>query len=389
MSTPASDIQFALALADRMRAAHSEFREEFRSTLDCAWEQFRLSCPSCQRCAQSLCPQVGVATGRGFVRSRETKDNLTPFSEYVDSLYLSDLHHASACLDWISWDVPESQSDPAAVAGLQVIAQSRIRPALLNRFRHNQCVDDAAGELSGHVLLPGQDGAPRLTAYDGRSELVTWLTSIAFRMVLTCLRKQRRQSDGETEAAEARQLNRSHPSPEAVHALPFIRRFYPHLVELVNGIQHPERRKWLEDKGDLPAREKDKFRQGLTDRQKIVFRMLYFRGIRASEAAEILGVSKAYISQCIRRYRERLAILAEGVIDELADEADIDRKVVIDELEKLFHFLASTEWDRTWQEVSGRDRQLLTFLQTLRNRHESLTAGELRKPDNPGHSEAN
>lgn len=373
MSILPTDQRFALELAQHNETAEANFRHEFRAALGQSFRSFRTRVPDCQRESESLSPHVSSVSGRGYVRLLEAGDEHFNFNQYVDSLYLTDLYHASACLDWTAWRVPEPQCDRAAVAEVEALVHNRIRPTLLNRFRNQQCVEDVAGDLPGHVLLPGQSGQLRLVTYDGRSSLVTWMMSVAFRLVLTCLRNQDRNAVGEAgqkATLEPPAVADEPTGPE--RASQFIRRFYPHIVELVEGIHVPERTQWLDEVCELPAREKEKYRNGLTDRQKIVFRLLYYRGLRPSDAAEILGVSRAYVSQCVRKFCERLATLAQGVIDELADEANVDRDLIVDELERLFHFLTSSEWDSDWEDISASDAAK-AFLDALRRRDELST----------------
>lgn len=381
MSKPGNDRELAERLARPGEAAHGEFVHEFQVALDAGDHRFRNRVPDCGRSPDSLSPHVGFVTGRGYCKSAGNGDTPT-LSEYVDRLMLPDLTHASAVLDWTAWPVKNPTSDPAAVEALRALVQERIRPTLLKRFGKNQCVEDASDEVSGHVLMPGANGEVRLNSYEGRSLLVTWLTATAFRLVLSCLRTIDRAAVGEAECEAAGQPEGADDKPAGPEpAWPFVRRFYPHMVEVVEGIREPARQQWLDHESNIPEREKEKYRKGLTDKQKNVFRLLYFRGIEPARVAKILHVTKPYISQCIRKYCERLAVLAEGVINELADQADVDRSEIVEELKKLFEFLASVKWDSEWDDVTRDMPWLQDFLDDLRRNREQQENDEDKRTE--------
>ena len=364
------DPDLANRLARREQNAVEEFGQKLPILLQRNHEQFRRAVPGCIRVAESLTPHVGYAAARGYLASAEDDRTSQPFVRYTEQLRVFDLYHASACLPWDHYPVPHPDRDLAAVNLLNDIVHKRVYPTLRKRYGSDHCVEEAACELVGHVLLPGQDGEPRLASYHGRSRLESWLTAICWNLVRSLFRAKQAVGEADSEAAQPAEPIDTR-TPDDQKAMRFVRQFYRHIVELVDGVVDPARLDKIAEHFSWSEREKALYRAGLTDRQKIVFQMLYFKGMPPSEVASILNVSRSYISQCIKLYRERLQDVAFDVIEELADAANVSVEVIFSELEELLKFFQRREWEPEWEALAKDDDQFARFLNELRQQRKS------------------
>lgn len=359
-----ADVDLAESLKRRDDHSHDSFRRGFSSILRRRYLEFTQRVSACRRGNESLTPHVSFAVARSYLQL--TANSPTSLEAYLEGLRVCDLYHAAACLPWDAYAVPEPDVDPVAVLALSEIVRKKVYPTLRKRYGGDQCVDDAIDELLGHVMLPGQDGDIRLAQYSGRSRLETWLTTVGIRMVVSCLSGKRAEGEDDSEGGERAPTESNGMPPTAKEAREFVRQFYPCVVELVNGVSDPVRLQKLADCSEMSDREKQQYRQGLTDRQKIVFQLLYYRGLSPAETARVLDVTRPYVSQCIKLYRDRLCLLAAAVIEELAETAGVSLDVIIDGLDRLLQFFRQREWDSEWEDLSMDNDALQAFLDDLR-----------------------
>lgn len=357
------DVDLASRLARRDNHSHDSFRKGFPSVLHRRYLEFTRQVSACRRRDESLTPHVSFAVACSYLKVTATAR--LSLETYLDGLRICDLYHAAACLRWDAYAVPEPDVDPAAVRALSEIVRKKVYPTLLKRYGRDQCVEDAIDELPGHVMLPGQDGDVRLAQYSGRSRLDTWLTTVGIRLVVSCLTGKRAAGEDESEGDERAAPASQGLSPTMKTARDFIRQFYPSVVELVNGVRDPLRLQKLAERTGMSDREKQQYRQGLTDRQKIVFQLLYFKGLSPAETARILDVSRPYISQSIKLFRDRLCVLASAVIEDLADNSGVSPDVIIEGLDGLLQFFRRREWDSEWEDISVGNDALQNFLDDL------------------------
>lgn len=356
-------------LVNREPSAVEELRGQLPSILKRNLEAFQRAVPNCARCEKSLIPHVGYAAASGFLNATNGQETAA-FVAYAERLRLSDLYHASACLPWRHYPVPDAHGDTSAVQSLHQIVMQRIYPTLRKKYGRDQCVDDAVDQLTAHVLLPATDGEARLAAYSGRCRLDSWLTTIGVNMVNSCLRGHRAIGEDDNSTAAAPERVGSHAG-ESEQSLVFIRRFYQYIVELVHGVADEERLSRIAEAFSLTDLEREKYRSGLTDRQKLVFQLLYFKGMSPSAVAELLLVTRPCINHFVNIYRERLRVLAFAVIDEIADVADVSVDVIIESLTELLQFFRRREWDSEWEELSKGGDAFQQFVDELRRHRDA------------------
>ncbi len=65
---------------------------------------------------------------------------------------------------------------------------------------------------------------------------------------------------------------------------------------------------WIPDKFDTSWLEVEEMVKGLTDRQKVVFQIVYIEGRRPADAARRLEVSHSAVRQILKRIQERLDV---------------------------------------------------------------------------------
>lgn len=143
---------------------------------------------------------------------------------------------------------------------------------------------DAESVVQQTLLNLLQDGARKLRTFDGRSRLSTWLTVVATRNALNAI-----------EADPGRRLER----------------------EKRRGLA--ETLAWLKERPALPPdqviREEDRARIRavlgmLSERDRLLLRIIHEEGGTYSEAARILGVSPNSIGSLLERARSRFLGLA-------------------------------------------------------------------------------
>ncbi|WP_150106111.1 RNA polymerase sigma factor [Rubinisphaera brasiliensis] len=379
-TTNDTDLELAVGLSDREEAAHSDFRGSHQSLLDRAHGVFHKAVPACKRPAHTLSPHVGYAAGRGYARlyveveaSREEgrSGRARNLGEFLRTLTLHDLHHAAACLQWNAYPIAEIDaddcdeaeqrdrrtwdSDSEAVRHLCVLVERRVLPYLRKRYRGSHLVQETIDSLPGHIMVDGEDGEVRLTQYSGRSALTTWLTGIAVRMVTDGLRRGDRAAVGEVGCEAQLEPTVETRDTDSTRAVAFVQRFMTLIARVYAG---------------------------LTDRQRLVFQLLYFRGMSPSAAAATLGVARPYVSKCIRIFRLRLAELARDVIDELAEATNVDRQVIIEELDQLLQFLRCRERDGTLRPADPLDDDLKRLLDDLSQFNEDTNDSDADGPSN-------
>ncbi len=355
-------------LVNREPSAVEELRGQLPSILKRNLEAFQRAVPNCTRCEKSLTPHVGYAAASGFLNGANQNQGETLCS-YAEQLRISDLYHASACLPWSHYPVPEADADAAAVQFLNQIVLDRTYPTLRKRYGRDQCVDDAIDQLTAHVLLPAKDGAPRLASYGGRCRLDSWLTTIGVNLVNSCLRSHRAIGDDETSTNAAAERVGGQPI-ESRQSMIFIRRFYQYIVELVYGVADEERLSRIAQAFGMTDLEKKKYRAGLTDRQKLVFQLLYFKGMLPSAVAELLMVTRPCINHFVNIYHERLRVLAFAVIEELADVTNVSVDTIVESLTELLQFFRRREWDSEWEDLSKNGDAFQQFVDELRRQRE-------------------
>jgi RNA polymerase sigma factor (sigma-70 family) len=377
--------------------AHDELCALFADAIAAGWKNFMRCQPECCRPPETLTPQIASAVdwGYGAYSSRSAEKNQRPSTKnsYVERLNLADLHHAASCLRWDTYPVSSSaefpyEADSASVTGFLELIDQQVAPTLRRKFGGVQRVSDALDNLAGHVMVAGggdrvcsqsedlstgtdtpesgDDVQPRLARFSGRSTLVTWLTGIGIRLVLDRLRNRDRDASGDTDCNfNSDSQGQSSDLPERAQV--FLRKFFPSVVELYFGITDSQKLGQVADASDIPVQLRNALRGGLTDRQKLVFQMLYFHGSSPSQVADILGVSRPYVSQCISSFRMRLSILARQVTEELAAATSVDAAEIGGLLDKLLEFLRHREWDSEWDEMARDDDDLQHFVRELKD----------------------
>ena len=354
------DRDFALQVARSDPHAVIAFRAEFANTLDEGFGALVAALaetdpPGCRSRMEALVPHVAVAVGTGFLKRLEESESVddelpdSALSSHVPDLKMADLFHASACL----------AHDDAACRRLVRIVDEEIGPSLIRRFRQRipagrceQIVQDVLSQAwSAPRAARSQGGSAaaaeprRLERFHGMSTLKSWLYSIGFRMLQSETRSPRdreRTVDGDSTALVpvSREL-----TPDELAALgELTTRFKPRLAAaLSDALRTLQQRTnprlghvaWLWLPGRIP--------------QVVI--------------ADMLGVTKARISQQVKEIVDEFMTVTAGVRQELSAASGIDLDRLTDALREtlpaFFPPVLEQEWLEELRRLQSARPQLL------------------------------
>jgi hypothetical protein len=316
-----SDVQLATLLAQRESGAIGQFSDRFAVPLRSAFDA--LCCvlrerhpPGCRQQQPALVPHVGGAAGEGYLKHRPSDDGC--LDEHVSRLVLSDLFHAAACL----------RHDESACLRLLRIVDQEVAPPLVRKFsrrlspgRAQEIVDNLLSHLwspstpTAADESPGSDGprasAPaaavvRLERYLGLATLRSWLYSMARHLLLDASRAARNA---------AAEIPLDEPQGIVAAARGGLPDEHPDTAELVHRYGRILRT-YLDEALRLFQSQKN------PRLAHVAWMWLPYRTQR-SWIAQLLGITKARVSQLAAQILDALCAAAHPACRALSESAEI------------------------------------------------------------------
>lgn len=284
-----SDREFTSRLCDEQADAVEEFCGRFREVLRKAFHQLRDLVPGCRQSACSVTPHVAYASASGYRKQADASS----FQEYLCGLFISDLQLAAACL----------QMDNDSCQYVIHLVETRIAPTVRRRWSRGRLpestISDVAEGLPGRLWTHSQTStSPRLRQFDGNSTFATWLTGTADNMLRDEWRKHKRRglSDNVTpEDAEPIADDSSGESDVETDDLQenFQQRFF-HALKTV-------------------------YRERLSGSERTAFGLVFGLRKPPSQAADIMGVSRARVSQLQSSIRDKVTDEVRSIAVDFAE----------------------------------------------------------------------
>jgi RNA polymerase sigma-70 factor (ECF subfamily) len=209
-----------------------------------------------------------------------------------DDIRADDLYLAAACAAGIE----------PAITAFDRYCLSGIAPALVRRGYDPAIAADAVQTLRVRFLVGEGGRAPRITEYNGRGALTTWLQVTAVRIAISARRKYHRETGGEVEIISAER------SPE----LDLLRRRFG---------------------AEFEAAFRSAF-EALTPRERTLLRYQVVDRLGIDRTAAIHGIHRATAARWVAHAREGLV---ERVRRALQERLQLGTEDELDSLLRLFH----------------------------------------------------
>ena len=188
---------------------------------------------------------------------------------FLTSLHTIDLYLAVAC----------GQQSETAWLRFSRLYREYLRDVTRRVCSLRSLADEIADAAMGHVCLPDASGRSRIAAFDGRSSLGFWLAVIVKRLAIRERQRQCNRAEGLTEHLDL--VDRQ--SVERMEA-------------------HVRRARYQGLIRDCLA----EMASGLSERELLILRLRYQRGLKASEIAGLLEVHRSSVTRQLERTHARL-----------------------------------------------------------------------------------
>jgi RNA polymerase sigma factor (sigma-70 family) len=181
--------------------------------------------------------------------------------------------------------------------------------------------EQAIDDLASHLLTGTKNTQSRLYKYRGEASLDTWMIAVGFKMTTSLIKKRSTVSIDTTDGLKE---NIGEPGADC-GSVGLERKAVYYRKRLLESIMQA-----------LPR---------MTNQQKLVFQLVWIKGLQSAKVAEDLGLSRARISQILRSVRLTIADAAAGVLDELSEETECPSEEMADYLRELFLHVAQPNED--------------------------------------------
>ncbi len=193
-----------------------------------------------------------------------------------ESLHHDDLYLATAC----------ARRDAVACSALAAVVRAAIA-GTAGRIAGASDVDDVAQIVCERLLVSAGGGEPRITQYNGRSRLESWIRVMAARIAIDQVRRRGAATDLEDAVVSDLASDGGHP-------------------ELASVVEAHRARFKLAVGVALAS---------LTPRERSILRFTYQQGMTAEAVGVLYGAHRVTVARWLRRIREQLA---DRIVAELA-----------------------------------------------------------------------
>ena len=303
-------------------AGLSAFFERFLDRLRTAYQAMRAAAVSCRISFDRLREHLVPIVAQEYLDSVGSTE--TELEAFLERIHLDDLMLATAC----------RQQDSGAWICLQERVEQQVRPRLYGHWGtsvSSHSIDEVIAELPSHCFLTPNRGerttSMRLSAYRGRSSLGGWLYAVAHNLLRERVRARHRSLQSLPDFGEADRTS-SGADPAALSASEESARRGLILTRKLTETLHQT----LES---MPAR------------RRLAAGFRWIEGLRPSEVAELMNVSRPRVSQMLAEAERDLRSACEQICADIAAESGRSTADIVN--------LLSDQLDELLNKSEGRD----------------------------------
>ena len=277
-------------------AGISTFVERSLDRLRAAYQAMRAAAVDCRIALDDLQQHFVPIVAQEYLDGSGSTD--FELDEFLERIHLDDLMLATAC----------QQQDAGAWNCLQRMISQQVEPRLYGSWVTSvspRSIDEVVAELPSHCFLTASRGqrtaSMRLSAYRGRSSLGGWLYAVAHNLLRERLRALRRSPEPLPDLGEPDQTSSGADPAQRSDLEESARRGLVYSQKLTQTLHQTL--------------------QSMPERRRLAAGLRWVEGLRPSEVAELMQVSRPRVSQMLGEAERNLRAACEQICTEIAAES--------------------------------------------------------------------
>jgi len=274
----------------------SAFVERFLDRLRTAHQTMRTAAAGCRLSLDDLQEHFVPIVAREYLDGVGSTDS--GLEEFLERIHLDDLMLATAC----------RQQDAGAWTCLQGVIQQRVGPRLHKNWVASvspRSIDEVVAELPSHCFMAPSRGeqtaSMRLSAYRGRSSLRGWLYAVAHNLLRERVRARHRAPQPLPDLGEPDRTSSGAEPSEQSDMGELSRRGLNYSQKLTQTLHQTL--------------------QSMPQRRRLAAGLHWVEGLRSSEVADLMEVSRPRVSQMLGEAERDLRAACRQICEEIAAES--------------------------------------------------------------------